>query len=35
MAMKKAMGMTGVWNKISRKGRQRLEKKGAFQKDEI
>jgi tryptophanyl-tRNA synthetase len=25
-AMKKAMGLTGVWNKISRKGRQRLEK---------
>src|SRR5690606_19964295 len=26
--MKKAMGLTGVWNKFSRKGRQRLEKKG-------
>jgi tryptophanyl-tRNA synthetase len=26
MAMKKAMGLTGVWNKISRKGRERLEK---------
>jgi tryptophanyl-tRNA synthetase len=25
-AMKKAMGLTGVWNKISRKGRERLEK---------
>jgi tryptophanyl-tRNA synthetase len=24
--MKKAMGLTGVWNKISRKGRQRLDK---------
>lgn len=28
MTMKKAMGLTGVWNKFSRKGRQRLEKKG-------
>lgn len=28
MMMKKAMGLTGVWNKFSRKGRQRLEKKG-------
>lgn len=26
MMMKKAMGLTGVWNKISRKGRQRMEK---------
>lgn len=26
MMMKKAMGLTGVWNKISRKGRKRLEK---------
>lgn len=26
MMMKKAMGLTGVWNKISRKGRARLEK---------
>jgi tryptophanyl-tRNA synthetase len=25
-AMKKAMGLTGVWNKLSRKGRKRLEK---------
>jgi len=28
MMVKKAMGLTGVWNKFSRKGRQRLEKKG-------
>ncbi|MGH8247321.1 MAG: tryptophan--tRNA ligase, partial [Gammaproteobacteria bacterium] len=28
LAMKKAMGLTGVWNKISRKGRERLEKVG-------
>jgi tryptophanyl-tRNA synthetase len=27
--MKKAMGLTGVWNKISRKGRARMEKLGA------
>jgi tryptophanyl-tRNA synthetase len=27
MAMKKAMGLTGVWNKISRKGRERMEKR--------
>ena len=26
MMMKKAMGLTGVWNKISRKGRKRMEK---------
>jgi tryptophanyl-tRNA synthetase len=26
MAMKKAMGLTGVWNKISRKGRDRMAK---------
>jgi tryptophanyl-tRNA synthetase len=26
MAMKKAMGLTGVWNKISRKGRDRIAK---------
>ena len=26
MNMKKAMGITGVWNKISRKGRRRLER---------
>jgi len=26
MMMKKAMGLTGVWNKISRKGRKRLDK---------
>ena len=26
LAMKKAMGLTGVWNKISRKGRKRLKK---------
>jgi tryptophanyl-tRNA synthetase len=26
MAMKKAMGLTGVWNKISRKGRKRMDK---------
>ena len=26
MAMKKAMGLTGVWNKISRKGRKRIDK---------
>lgn len=26
MAMKKAMGLTGVWNKISRKGRKRMER---------
>ncbi len=26
MMMKKAMGLTGVWNKISRKGRQRIKK---------
>ncbi|MFQ5399090.1 MAG: tryptophan--tRNA ligase [Anaerolineae bacterium] len=26
MAMKKAMGLTGVWNRISRKGRKRMEK---------
>lgn len=26
MAMKKAMGLTGVWNKISRKGRKRIAK---------
>lgn len=26
MLMKKAMGLTGVWNKISRKGRKRLDK---------
>ena len=26
MSMKKAMGLTGVWNKLSRKGRKRLEK---------
>ncbi|WP_420632335.1 tryptophan--tRNA ligase [Candidatus Leptofilum sp.] len=29
LAMKKAMGLTGNWNKISRKGRKRLEKKGS------
>ena len=28
LAMKKAMGLTGVWNKFSRKGRKRLEKNG-------
>jgi tryptophanyl-tRNA synthetase len=28
MMMKKAMGLTGVWNKISRKGRDRMKKKG-------
>jgi len=26
MMMKKAMGLTGVWNKISRKGRDRIKK---------
>jgi tryptophanyl-tRNA synthetase len=26
LMMKKAMGLTGVWNKFSRKGRKRLEK---------
>lgn len=26
MAMKKAMGLTGVWNKISRKGRKRMDR---------
>lgn len=26
LAMKKAMGLTGLWNKISRKGRERIEK---------
>jgi len=26
MMMKKAMGLTGVWNKISRKGRKRIDK---------
>jgi tryptophanyl-tRNA synthetase len=26
LAMKKAMGLTGLWNKISRKGRERMEK---------
>ena len=26
MSMKKAMGLTGVWNKISRKGRERMKK---------
>jgi tryptophanyl-tRNA synthetase len=26
MMMKKAMGLTGVWNKISRKGRDRMKK---------
>lgn len=30
LAMKKAMGLTGVWNKISRKGRERLDKKGSL-----
>ncbi len=30
LAMKKAMGLTGVWNKISRKGRKRLDKKGSI-----
>ncbi|HSM58544.1 MAG TPA: tryptophan--tRNA ligase [Candidatus Sulfomarinibacteraceae bacterium] len=30
LKMKKAMGLTGVWNKFSRKGRKRLEKKGAI-----
>ncbi|MFW5941016.1 MAG: tryptophan--tRNA ligase [Chloroflexota bacterium] len=28
LKMKKAMGLTGVWNKFSRKGRKRLDKKG-------
>lgn len=28
LAMKKAMGLTGLWNKISRKGRERIEKMG-------
>jgi tryptophanyl-tRNA synthetase len=28
LQMKKAMGLTGVWNKISRKGRKRMKKKG-------
>jgi tryptophanyl-tRNA synthetase len=28
MIMKKAMGLTGVWNKISRKGRQRIKRTG-------
>ena len=27
MMMKKAMGLTGLWNKISRKGRNRIKKK--------
>lgn len=35
MAMKKAMGLTGVWNKFSRKGRERLAKKGAFMPEEV
>ncbi|MCP5094287.1 MAG: tryptophan--tRNA ligase [Chloroflexi bacterium] len=30
MMMKKAMGLTGVWNKFSRKGRKRLDKKGSI-----
>lgn len=28
MAMRKAMGLAGAWNKFSRKGRKRLERKG-------
>ena len=34
LAMKKAMGLTGVWNKISRKGRKRLDKKGTIFQDD-
>lgn len=34
MSMKKAMGLTGVWNKFSRKGRKRLDKKGPIRVDE-
>lgn len=30
MMMKKAMGLTGVWNKFSRKGRKRLDKMGSL-----
>jgi tryptophanyl-tRNA synthetase len=30
LTMKKAMGLTGVWNKFSRKGRKRMDKKGAI-----
>jgi len=30
LAMKKAMGLTGNWNKISRKGRKRLDEKGTI-----
>lgn len=30
LAMKKAMGITGNWNKVSRKGRKRLEQKGSI-----
>jgi tryptophanyl-tRNA synthetase len=26
MIMKRAMGLTGVWNKVSRKGRERMKK---------
>jgi tryptophanyl-tRNA synthetase len=31
MMMKKAMGLTGVWNKISRKGRDRIKKQAKAQ----
>ncbi len=33
LMMKKAMGLTGVWNKFSRKGRQRMDKKGAIRSE--
>lgn len=34
VTMKKAMGLTGVWNKFSRKGRKRLDAKGSIRADE-